>query len=368
VPTLCERRRPVLRCLVVLIGLALVHTGFAQGPTLRDLFQKGKNEFKQANYRASLATFQALERASLQPENEASREELRPIVAFYSGANLAALGEADAARKEFDLYLTIFPAARLDPAAYPTAVVELFRSVQAARQKLHPESPAGVGRGSGDGGIAAAYARFSFTSNRKPAELDETWTAGPVRFLMSQAEKITWQRTSGPVERAEFVTNFWRTRDPNPLTPENELQEEFEKRVAFADTRFTDGEKSGSETDRGMVFVLLGPPNYAGQTPLKTEEDPLQSARAAPVRETSVNPDRTTTTQYVPRNPLSAQRLEGTREVWHYKRDRLPNAVRFAEVDFEFISKEGYGNGVLQRDQRVLAALDEAVRALSAHR
>jgi GWxTD domain-containing protein len=351
-----------------LVGLTLVHTAFAQGPRLGDLFQKGKNEFKQANYRASLATFQALEQASLQPENEASREELRPIIAFYRGANLAALGEAGAARKEFELYLTAFPAARLDPATYPTAVVELFRSVQAARQKLHPESQAGVSRGSRDGGLAAAYARFSFTPSRKPAELDERWTAGPVRFLMSQAEKIAWERTSGPIERAEFVTNFWRTRDPNPLTPENELQEEFEKRVAFADSRFTDGEKSGSETDRGMVFVLLGPPSYVGQTPLKTEEDPLQFARAAPIRETSINPDGTTTIRYVPRNPLSAQRLEGAREVWHYRRDRLPRAVRFAEVDFEFISKEGYGNAVLQRDQRVLAALDETVRALSAHR
>jgi GWxTD domain-containing protein len=309
-----------------------------------------------------------LEQASLQPENEASREELRPIIAFYRGANLAALGEADAARKEFELYLTIYPAARLDPATYPTAVVELFRKVQAARQKLHPESQAGVSHGGGDGGIAAAYARFPFTSNRKPTAIDERWAAGPIRFLLTRSEKITWERISEPVERAEFVTSFWQTRDPNPVTPENELQEEFEKRVAFADARFTEGEKSGSETDRGMVFVLLGPPNYAGQTPLKTEEDPLQSARAAPIRETSVNPDRTTTTQYVPRNPLSAQRLEGVREVWHYKRDRLPNAVRFAEVDFEFISKEGYGNAVLQRDQRVLAALDETVRALSAHR
>jgi GWxTD domain-containing protein len=368
VSTLTWRRRPVFRCLVVLVGLALVSPGFAQGPTLTDLFQKGKNEFKHANYRASLATFQALEQASLQPENEASREELRPIIAFYRGANLAALGEADAAREEFERYLTVFPAARLDPATYPTAVVELFRSVHAARQKLHPESQAGVSRGSGDVGIAASYARFSFTSNRKPTTIDERWTAGPVRFLMSQAEKIAWERTSGPVERAEFVTNFWRTRDPNPLTPENELQEEFEKRVAFADARFTDGEKSGSETDRGMVLVLLGPPNYVGQAPLKAEEDPLQSARAAPIRETSVNPDGTTTTQYVPRNPLSAQRLEGAREVWHYKRDRLPHAIRFAEVDFDFITKEGYGNAVLQRDQRVLAALDEIVRALSAHR
>ena len=37
-----------------------------------------------------------------------------------------------------------------------------------------------------------------------------------------------------PVSRSEFVTAFWKARDPRPETVENEFREEFEKRVAFA--------------------------------------------------------------------------------------------------------------------------------------
>jgi hypothetical protein len=67
-----------------------------------------------------------------------------------------------------------------------------------------------------------------------------------------------------------------------------------------------------------------------------------------------------TSVEYEERNPMTAEVIQGVREVWHYRRDRLPKSVRFNEVDFEFVTKKGYGDSVLQRDNRVLAALDDA--------
>jgi hypothetical protein len=55
---------------------------------------------------------------------------------------------------------------------------------------------------------------------------------------------------------------------------------------------------------------------------------------------------------------MTAEKIQGTREVWHYRRDRLPAAVRFNKVDFEFLTKEGYGTSVLQREGDVLTVLD----------
>ena len=206
------------------------------------------------------------------------------------------------------------------------------------------------------GANAAEYSPFT----------DERWANGPVRYLMTKSEKFEWDRIGGPSERAEFVVKFWQARDPNPLTPENEFRAEFEKRISFSDTYFSVEEKRGSETDRGLVFALLGPPTYIAQFSLTSQDDPIQVVRAEPVRRMlPANPQRqqagTTPVNEEP-TPLTAQQIQGVREIWHYGRGELPEAVPFKEIEFEFLTKPGYGTAVLQRDQPILLALEVAAK------
>jgi GWxTD domain-containing protein len=323
--------------------------------SLTDLFVQAKTQFKAGAYETSLATLQRLDEASRAPGSDAAREKLEPAIAFYRGVNLAALGKSDEAAAQFKMYLAFpSPATRLDPSMYPRSVVDLYAQVRAESR-----GPAALP----DAGLAEESARFRTSRDRPAVPIDERWANGAIRFLMTKSEKAHWKRISDPVARAEFVSEFWQRRDPTPEAPENEYREEIERRVQFADGRFAQGETKGSETDRGMVFVLMGPPSYVGQQPIKAEEDPIQAARAAPVQEFVANPDGSTSTRMVSREPLTAQRLQGTREVWHYRRDRLPPAVGFAEVDFEFLTKPGLGVAVLQREPDVLTALELAARA-----
>ncbi len=92
------RLRPAIRLgsaglLLLLSGVATAGAS-AESPTLSELFQKGKTEFRIASYRSSLETFAALEQASLQdallaaagsgsttPENEL-REEIERRIRF----------------------------------------------------------------------------------------------------------------------------------------------------------------------------------------------------------------------------------------------------------------------------------------------
>ena len=74
------------------------------------------------------------------------------------------------------------------------------------------------------------------------------------------------------------MTAFWKDRDPKPETASNEFKDEFDRRVAFADSRFTQAETRGSMTDRGMVFLLLGPPTYVGRKPLTAGDDANDSS------------------------------------------------------------------------------------------
>ena len=355
------------RSRVVLSVLALA--GFLCAPgavaqsSLRELFQRGKTEFGLAAYDASLKTFQELDDLSQRPGFEGERVRLAPVICFYRGANLAALGRKEDARLEFEKYLAVFPRADLDRNAFPRAVLEAFEKARESGQ-AGTTGRASARAGERDEGIRKTYAGFRPEAGSTPIA-EERWADGPIRYLMTKSEKADWDSIRDSAARAEFVVKFWQVRDPNPLTPENEFRAEFERRISFADTYFAVAEKRGSEMDRGLVFALLGPPAYIARFSLMSQDDPVQAARALPLRQTGLAPSNSrfsSSTVYVDQPPLTAQEIQGTREVWHYTREQLPPPVPFNEIDVEFLTKEGYGTAVLQRDQRILLALEAAAQ------
>jgi GWxTD domain-containing protein len=79
------------------------------------------------------------------------------------------------------------------------------------------------------------------------------------RLIMTNAEDAIFRRLPDAGARAEFIADFWDKRDPNPETPENEFKAEFQRRVDYANSHFNEG-KRGINTDRGRVYLYLGPP------------------------------------------------------------------------------------------------------------
>ena len=51
------------------------------------------------------------------------------------------------------------------------------------------------------------------------------------------------------------------------------------------------------------------------------------------------------------------------RESWTYRQGRLPSAVTVKEVRFDFVSDEGYGAAVMQKDPQPMQTLGQAVEA-----
>ncbi len=62
-----------------------------------------------------------------------------------------------------------------------------------------------------------------------------------------------------PEDRHEFVIDFWKRRDPSPDTEVNEFRNQYYTRLAVADKAFRTG-IPGWMTDRGRIYILLGPP------------------------------------------------------------------------------------------------------------
>ena len=354
--------------LSLLSSFFLVSSLLSAAP-LPQLFQKAKDQFRLGAYAEALATLSKIEMEGEQPENQAYRVSLRPGIAFYRGACLAALGRDREAREEFQVFLAFSPTVSLDPGMYPKKVIALLEETR--RELKRPEKTQPPAE---DGSIAAAYRAYVRSSDGRQPELGEDWADGPVRHLLTSEERRTFTQMSNPVTRSEFVTAFWRARDSRPETVENEFREEFEKRVAFADSHFTEDEIRGSLTDRGMVFLLLGPPTYIGRRPIRAGEDSSEPAGMARYSRNDVVAVEKTGGNTAAKNVAidnmtgpGTRILEGAanwREIWHYRRELLPKGLPYGQVDFEFITRQGYGKNVLQREAPVLNTVDAARKAI----
>jgi GWxTD domain-containing protein len=83
---------------------------------------------------------------------------------------------------------------------------------------------------------------------------------GPAQWLLTREEKGAWREVKSAEEAQRLIDLFWARRDPTPGTTRNEFHEEFDNRVAVSDESFTTGKIRGALSDKGRVFILLGPP------------------------------------------------------------------------------------------------------------
>lgn len=66
--------------------------------------------------------------------------------------------------------------------------------------------------------------------------------------------------------RAEWIEVYWKSRDPSPDTPKNEMMIEHTIRARLARQFFKNKNWPGWDK-RGEVFIRYGPPNYRGKVP-----------------------------------------------------------------------------------------------------
>ena len=85
--------------------------------------------------------------------------------------------------------------------------------------------------------------------------------------ILTQAERDAWKKLWTDEEREKFIEDFWRSRDPDPDTTENEFKEQFYERVAYANEHFSSG-KPGRMTDRGRIYIKFGKPDSVESRPM----------------------------------------------------------------------------------------------------
>ncbi|MCJ7579466.1 MAG: GWxTD domain-containing protein, partial [Candidatus Aminicenantes bacterium] len=92
------------------------------------------------------------------------------------------------------------------------------------------------------------------------------------RIIMSKQEKDIFNHLPDPESRKAFREDFWEKRDPDPDTDINEFQEEFYRRIDYANERFIEG-IPGWKTDRGRIFIYFGEPEQTQMNPMLNSND-----------------------------------------------------------------------------------------------
>lgn len=106
-----------------------------------------------------------------------------------------------------------------------------------------------------------------------PSSLPEKykkWLQEEVVYIITPLEREVFLQLATDRERDMFIEAFWKHRDPNPSTPENEFKTEHYRRISYANHFFRESPKPGWMTDRGRMYIILGEPNdiqrYSGKS------------------------------------------------------------------------------------------------------
>jgi GWxTD domain-containing protein len=98
------------------------------------------------------------------------------------------------------------------------------------------------------------------TVKREIKDAYKKWINNDVSYIITKEEKKAFYALQTDEERENFIENFWRRRDPNPDTEENEYREEYYERIAYANEHFTSG-IPGWKSDRGRIYIAWGKPD-----------------------------------------------------------------------------------------------------------
>lgn len=93
------------------------------------------------------------------------------------------------------------------------------------------------------------------------------WLDKDVTYIITDEERKAFKKLATDDERERFIEEFWRRRDPDPDTDENEFKEEYYERIAYANEHFSSG-MPGWRSDRGRIWIMYGKPDERETHPM----------------------------------------------------------------------------------------------------
>jgi GWxTD domain-containing protein len=206
------------------------------------------------------------------------------------------------------------------------------------------------------------------TSAEVPLEVlwdSDSWSK-PVTDLLQEMslalseKEVREFRSMSKGHREIYLDAFWKELDPTPGTAVNEVQEEFKRRLAYADAHYAETEK-GIYTDRGMIYIRYGQPDDIQMQVMPVGDSSLDRVLTGE-QDRVLDRDRSAYDEEDMLLSRPGTRREGTMtsderayEIWYYNlrgvelfpfQKALPK--RQAGMKFVFVDDGGYGNFILR--------------------
>lgn len=84
----------------------------------------------------------------------------------------------------------------------------------------------------------------------------KNWDRTPEAYFLTRAERTQWKKVTTDADAQNFILDYKARRGP-------EWEKTLNERIAQADKYFSAGEVKGSETLRGKIVIMFGPPSNA---------------------------------------------------------------------------------------------------------
>jgi GWxTD domain-containing protein len=94
-------------------------------------------------------------------------------------------------------------------------------------------------------------------------------------YIASPQELNRIKEATTREDKLQKFLQYWKSKDPSPNNEENEVFDEYFRRVNYAIENFSNYNE-GWKTDRGMVYIILGAPNNINRHPFEYDSKPYE--------------------------------------------------------------------------------------------
>ena len=94
-------------------------------------------------------------------------------------------------------------------------------------------------------------------------------------YIAGNSVRNEIEDTKDPQEKLKRFKAFWKSKDPSPNTVDNEVLNEYYRRVSYANKHFKNY-LPGWKSDMGMIYIVLGPPDNVERHPFEYDSKPYE--------------------------------------------------------------------------------------------
>lgn len=122
------------------------------------------------------------------------------------------------------------------------------------------------------GQVSGAFAsEFGVMSDE---ELDDVFTKS--KYIASSADIEKYGKIGSTEGKRDFLFNFWKDKDNDPATPENEFYKLYFRRVSESNQKYGSLSRVGWKSDRGRVYIIYGEPSEIERNPNQVDTKPYE--------------------------------------------------------------------------------------------